>query len=556
MTGRRGTTGDFGLKITEIETSSNNECGNGEALALDSKVGGSTLQATVDFPSNEVCGVALDSGGVWYAVDGTGNGLEVSVCGDSNYNAAVSVFKGSSCTELECVTGTAATAGPQCDFRSVTAAWLSESNTQYYVYVHGHPTEPNNMGSFDIVSKGFQVLTTNEFCPQANLVPVNGERVQGSTEDATHAAIATSTCGPEIVNPGLWYTFKGTGQPYTISACAQDEDDFDVSVSVFTGSCDDLTCISGSTFVDNACSSSPQRRYLQAQSGNDFRFMTTFDTDYYVFVHGQYGEGDFDLYINENIVSGYGTEAPTPAAGKFGKDLYRWIPVNNEIAIVTDYSSLTILSKSSAGSTATTKGSAIMYASPLDYVGIDIMTVDGCRGEDCYRFDVTIRMMGDNTVYDNDGNPADFDGDEGWNKLWLLMLLLIIPLCILPILLYFCWYRKRNEYGEDISEDSDERDAWFDDNGVEDGKRKARGTRSDSSEDDWDSEDDSDDDSDSNEDDEDESHDDDSSDDDNDDGESEESSEPDDDYEDDSSAIDEEFNTEYSSSRLNGRNNK
>merc|ERR1712028_16443 len=166
---------------------------------------------------------------------------------------------------------------------------------------------------------------------------------------------------------------------------------------------------------------------------------------------------------------------------------------------------------------------------------------------------------GENTPQgNNDRNPVDFDGDEGWNKLWLLMVLFIIPLCIL----FFCWYRTRNEYRDDGSEDSEDRDAWLDagdtwldDEGVEDGTRQARGTRSDASDDVWDSEDDSDDDSDIYKEDEDDS--DDASDSIYDDvvGEGEESSESDEDNNEDDSTIDDDFNTEYSSSRLDGRNN-
>lgn len=455
VTGRRGTTGNFGLKISEVETSSNNECEQAELLNLDnSAVQGSTLQATVDFPPDAICGVALDSPGIWYSVEGTGRGVELSTCQSNNFDTAISVFKGSSCGDLECVTGTSAE-DPSCDTTGVTAAWLTESNTKYHIYVHGK-SSPSNMGDFELTATEFDVIETNEFCPQANLVPADGSRIQGSTEDATHAAIHSSSCGVEVVNPGLWYLFKGNGQPFSISACAEDEEDFDVSVSVFTGTCDDLTCVTGSTFVDNYCSTSTARtgrRSIQQQvsSNNDFRFMTKSRKDYYVFVHGQDGVGDFDLFINEDIVPGFGTIAPTATPGKFGKDLYRWIPINNDVTIVTDYPSLTIASPPTAGGIAKVNGSAIQYSSLLNYVGIDVISVEGCIQGDCYLFDVTIRVMGD----------EENVGDDGWNKLWLLILLLLLCPCLcLP--LYFFYQKKmlekENEYEDhdDMDKDLDE----------------------------------------------------------------------------------------------------
>jgi hypothetical protein len=458
VTGRRGRTGNFGLKLYEVERAPNDECKMAELLNLNnSAVQGSTLQATVDFAPNAICGVALDSPGIWYSVEGTGRGVELSTCQSNDFDTAISVFKGSSCGDLECITGTSAE-DPSCESTGVTAALLTESNTNYFIYVHGK-SSPNNMGDFELTATEFDVIETNEFCPQANLVPVDGSRIQGSTEDATHAAIHSSSCGVEVVNPGLWYVFKGNGQPFSISACAEDEEDFDVSVSVFTGTCDDLTCVTGSTFVDNYCSTGTAetgRRSLQQQvsSNNDFRFMTESRKDYYVFVHGQDGVGDFDLFINEDTIPGFGTIAPTATPHKFGKDLYRWISINNDVTMVTDYQSLTIVSPPTAGGTAKVNGSAIQYSSLLDYVGIDVIDVEGCIQGDCYLFDITIRVMG---VEKNVGENGD---DDDWNKLWLLMLLLLLCPCLcLP--LYF-FYQKKKAEKEDEYEDHDNMDKDLD----------------------------------------------------------------------------------------------
>jgi len=275
ITGRRGQTGKFGLQITEIQTSPENDCSRALPVSLDSlSVPGSTLQATIDFPSGEICGVPMNAPGVWYTIEGTGKGVEFSTCESNDYNTAISIFKGS-CGDLKCITGTAA-GDPSCDNLGVTGAFLSDFNTKYYAYIHGKPSQ-NNMGNFKLNYTEFDVVEPNEFCSEARDIDTDGSRIQGSTEDATHAAIHSSSCGVSITNPGLWYKFKGTGQPFSISACTEDIEDFDVSVSVFMGSCDDLLCITGATFTDNYCSSATEataRSLQQQHPSSDSRFMT------------------------------------------------------------------------------------------------------------------------------------------------------------------------------------------------------------------------------------------------------------------------------------------
>merc|ERR1712176_1514189 len=182
--------------------------------------------------------------------------------------------------------------------------FYAEPNTKYRVYIHGQSGSNNGIGDFNLNYKEFNILEANEFCPAAREVPTDGTRVQGSTEDATHASIPTASCGVPITNPGLWYTFKGNGQPFEIRACSEDEGEFDVSISIFEGGpggCDALTCLTGTTFIDTVCGATSQQRFLQGggiSPVSEFRFMTE-GKDYYMFVHGQdgaQGVGDFSLY--------------------------------------------------------------------------------------------------------------------------------------------------------------------------------------------------------------------------------------------------------------------
>jgi len=491
ITGRQGQTGKFGLQITEIQTSPGNDCSGALPLPLPvdtPSVPGSTLQATIDFPSGEICGVPLNSPGVWYTIEGTGKGIELSTCESNDYDTAISIFKGS-CGDLTCITGTAA-GDPSCDSQGVTGAFLSEINTKYYAYIHGKSSQ-NNMGTFTLTYTEFDVVELNEFCPGARAIDTDGSRIQGSTEDAKHAAIHSSSCGVSITNPGLWYKFKGTGQPFSISACTEDIEDFDVSVSVFMGSCDDLVCITGATFTDNYCSSAIEAtaRFLQQQpqSSSDFRFMTENKIDYFLFVHGQAGVGDFDMFVNEEITPGFGTIAPTATPNLYGKDLYRWVPVNDNTTVSTNYPTLTIVGPPKAGGKATTNGPTISYSSPLNYEGFDVFEVEGCTQGKCYLFDVTIHLMGDKEDLASVNNGED--GDD-WNKLWLLMLLLLLCPCLcLP--LYF-FYQKKKADEEMGYDDNDDRDGFVDDLEDPDGQLLPSHDRNDESSDfdeDWESSD-------------------------------------------------------------------
>ena len=374
-------------------------------------------------------------------------------------------------------------------------------------------------------------------------VPRDLTRISATNVDASKSSVPAGYCGGDALPslyPGTWFQIIGTGSLVTIMACSpQNFDGYTFSVYAGdAGTCATLACTAPGTYQINGidpdkCTFGGSPRPLTS-----YTFATMDRTRYYVYVHfartrADKPTGDVRFYVDDGA-DGNGSSSGAHVI-RYDEDGY-------------DEHDATTTAKNS------TTATPITNTNPNNNNNNNNNNIDDSGN---------VNNGGETTPQGiNDRNPADTDGDEGWNKLWLLMLLLIIPLCIL----FFCWYRKRNEYRDDVSEDSEDRDAWLDagdawldDDGVEDGTRQARGTRSDSNEDDWDSEDDSDDDSDIYKEDEDDS------DDDSDDascsiyddvvGESEESSESDDDNNEDDSTIDEEFNTEYSSSRLDGRNN-
>jgi len=503
---RESETGIFGLEINELpELSKNNDCWASETIGKNNaSVSGNTLAATVDFSPGDECVVPLDSPGVWYEIEGIGKGVEVSTCQNNDFDSAISVFTGE-CGSLQCVAGSAAADKKCTDGKGVTTSFYAESKKKYHVYVHGQYGS-NSMGNFTLSYDEFNILEANEFCTAARDVPTDGTRVQGSTEDASHAAIPTASCGVPVTNPGLWYTFKGNGQPFEIRACSEDEGEFDVSISIFKGGpegCNSLTCITGTTFADSVCSTSQERRFLQGglSPSSEFRFMTDPAQDYYIFVHGTDGTegvGDFALYIRDENVAGFGTESPTVTPIDYGKDLYRWIPVNTSSLIIpTDYLNLEMVFPPTDGNV-TLQGYSINYTANLGFEGNDVMTLDGCNDGQCYRFDVTVNVQFEKV----DPNAAANDDDDGWNKMWLLLLLLlvIIPLACLPCCLFYRKKKREKEGEYDYGSEDDEEEGLDDDElphhegdkGLLPNQSKSNGNDSSDDGEDWESSDDDD----------------------------------------------------------------
>ena len=310
-----GSVGEFELKVIELNLASNNQCTGAETVVPGSTGSSSTAAATNDFEHGEYCGLPLDTAGVWYEMEGTGNGMSFSTCPGNDYSSAISVFTGSDCNDYECVTGVA-TGDPNCGYDGVTATWLSQTNETYYIYVHG--SAPNSYGNFQFLVDEFAITESNSVCSEALPLIDNESFIQGSTENATYSA-PTDTCGVEITSPGLWYTFEGTGYPFEISACKSDASDdidaFDTSISLFSGeSCGELECVSGTTFPDQVCGTIDElrtiTRFLQDSNSSLDSFTpgrnvvnSQEGVTYYLLLHGQDPSSSNDTNVGDNVGS-------------------------------------------------------------------------------------------------------------------------------------------------------------------------------------------------------------------------------------------------------------
>ena len=113
-------------------------------------------------------------------------------------------------------------------------------------------------------------VPANDLCENAIEIQCQS-LTPGSTLGAT--ADGTDFCGTDNTSPGVWYRFVGIGGVVTLSTCGQAS--FDTKISLFTGSCGNLTCVGG---VDDTagCFGLTTR----------FDFFSVLGTTYYILVHG------------------------------------------------------------------------------------------------------------------------------------------------------------------------------------------------------------------------------------------------------------------------------
>lgn len=139
-----------------------------------------------------------------------------------------------------------------------------ESGTEYAFYVQefcGPGEVSQRIGPYTFITLE-QEPAANAICSGA--LPLTcGESLEGNTAESFHLPLPT--CGAaNVTAPGLWYSITGTGETITLSTC--DSADFDTKISVYTGSCDELTCVAG---VDDApgCGGNSTELFFPSEAG-------------------------------------------------------------------------------------------------------------------------------------------------------------------------------------------------------------------------------------------------------------------------------------------------
>ena len=245
---------------------------------------GRTSGATFDNVTR--CGFSNDGPGVWYTTVGNGGPLVAETCHPStNFDTKVSVFEGT-CGNLTCIGGddnegdSLFENGGNCDLAS-SFMWDSVEGQVYYILVHGRGQAT---GDFEIdVDPVVITNPPNDMCNYAMDLGINqhfGTTVNATFDNAGQCGFANNT------GPGVWYTTVGDGNPYIVETC-HNTTDFDTKISVFGGSCGNLTCIGGN---DNGGDCGTASLYT---------WETVPGETYYILVHGRgLATGNFGIDVD------------------------------------------------------------------------------------------------------------------------------------------------------------------------------------------------------------------------------------------------------------------
>jgi hypothetical protein len=104
----------------------------------------------------------------------------------------------------------------------------------------------------------------------------------GTTVNATTDGLPT--CGTAQSQAGVWYRISGTGDDFVASLC---NTSWDSKISVFSGTCTNLTCVGGMDDNGPAC----------ASSAASYSWTSVIGETYYILVHGYSSTNAFDLEV-------------------------------------------------------------------------------------------------------------------------------------------------------------------------------------------------------------------------------------------------------------------
>lgn len=221
---------------------------NGDCVTLT----GNTASAT---QSQTACTGSGADDDIWFSFVAPGSTIILDLTAISGSSDRVHQIFSGTCGSLVSV---------KCsDPESSTTTGLTTGET-YYVRVHTYST--GNSTSFNICLRTPRPVPVNDLCSNAIALSC-GQTLSGYTDSSTSDSAPTCNTFTNT-SPGVWYAFTGNGGTATISLCGST---FDTKLSVYTGNCAGLTCV---TANDDFCS-------LQSQ----VNFATTPCVTYYVLVH-------------------------------------------------------------------------------------------------------------------------------------------------------------------------------------------------------------------------------------------------------------------------------
>jgi hypothetical protein len=276
--------GSFELRIEDFEPATNSQCTNAEGplIPANQTIVASTLNSISDGISGCVSGFN-NSAGLWYSVLGKeGLTYHVDTCSEeTNFDTEISIYRGSCENELECVGGN----DYACGGSGSAVQWKTEEGVAYYIKVNGFYGPVGEFG----MTLSSSATPKNDDCLGSIVLTVSDDEfivvsTAGSTKDDIPICSQSS-----FDAPGTWYQMEGKGKVVSLSTCSS-LTKASTAISVFSGSCQDLSCVSEAV-VDYAC---------QDSAASSTVFLAEEGITYYILLQSPDGiGGDVELTITE-----------------------------------------------------------------------------------------------------------------------------------------------------------------------------------------------------------------------------------------------------------------
>ncbi|WP_082685046.1 reprolysin-like metallopeptidase [Hymenobacter sedentarius] len=213
----------------------NDLCGNALPLACGQTLIGTTVRATATGDPTTACTTAVDGGGVFYSITGTGASFTVSTCNaGTNYDTKLFVYSGT-CGAYTCVGGNDEDDNCTTGSTASTVTFNSVASTQYLVFVSGYngdtgtfvlsatcarPTSAPTITSLSPASGpvGTLITVTGTNFTGATVLTLNGAAITGFT--LVNATTITFTLPAGATTGNVVVTTPGgasAGSPFTVT---------------------------------------------------------------------------------------------------------------------------------------------------------------------------------------------------------------------------------------------------------------------------------------------------------------------------------------------------
>ena len=143
--------GNIELHTQEFKSVVENDfCQTAAEVVVDGNdtIGSLDIATPGGFYPNATCEYTYDGTGVWYKVIGNGEVIRTSICSSSSslsFDLSMSVFRGSSCVSLKCITVGSPVDSSDC----VDSRWRSTAGEIYYILVQGIG-DSSELGKFSL----------------------------------------------------------------------------------------------------------------------------------------------------------------------------------------------------------------------------------------------------------------------------------------------------------------------------------------------------------------------------------------------------------------------